>query len=593
MDITSSLITLIIILMIVYLTYNYLYKPKKSNQKLHEQKLELSHVELLKIKREKLEDLRRNIHLNIEGEYAPETRVFFPTSEIKDAHILLMGAAAGSALGGAHSYYDLHQTFSDNEDFIKTMEDRYNNKFLEADYNTWLQQLKLLNEFNGVQQNYVSNYAGYKAESLTQEKLESLGYQVTPFESRNHPNDDLQAVTPEGEEINISVKSYSSIESLKNAVKNHPDSTHYAINDELYKEIQGDINLQNWFQSRNVDIIDGGYSNEFLRKSAEKSISAFKGMQESVQGEVLEGLSESLLDSIPFSSLIIFARNQYKHNNAFKNGSQSESEYKINKVSDQAGFAGRIGVSLFSAKIGAAAGTIFGPPGTAIGGVAGGVVGALGVTTAVSKAKDSFKWGEIYKAQLMTSNLYSKDLFNEPTEEWIRNYVLKINESQLKLKQLQQQEFKYKEELNAYSIVMPSIEAVIWEQSMKDLDKYLQNIDEMQEIVQQKIEDEFYSWYEEAAELMNKKTRKFWSERILGEWVLRQATFNNFPLDSAISDLGEKYKIQIEKNPHYITQFSFDPVSNIRAIAIAEQLETSNMVVQSPMFNLSNERNAV
>lgn len=274
--------------------------------------------ELLQIKKKRLQELRKLIHTTPDGTYSPETRTINVSEDLHSATILTLGMVGGGAYGVGESYYNLNQAFSENEEFTSVMESRYNNVFENADRNTWLSKLEDLNKEETIKANYISNFAGYKAELLGIEKLESLGFEVQQFEARNHPDNDLLAISPSGETIEISVKNYENVNYLKRAVIEHPESKNYLINTEIYNKIQSNPELEEWFSSRGIQLFDGEYTNAELRQTAQESIEAFSDMKGSVGEELADGAIEGILDSIPLTTLVLLGYKIKKIKRSFK-----------------------------------------------------------------------------------------------------------------------------------------------------------------------------------------------------------------------------------------------------------------------------------
>ena len=64
----------------------------------------------------------------------------------------------------------------------------------------------------------------------TEDKLRELGYEnVSQFESKTHPDNDLKAIDSEGNEVHFSVKSHKSTASFEKEITKHPDSKKYVV----------------------------------------------------------------------------------------------------------------------------------------------------------------------------------------------------------------------------------------------------------------------------------------------------------------------------------------------------------------------------
>lgn len=581
------IIIALIIFLILIITFTLIYRKNKQpniNPEEYERYL-------INLKREKLTELRKLIHLNPHGEYAPEKRIINITEEMRTSSILSGALLGGSLAGITDSYYNIHHTFSENEDFITIMEERFNRKFLNADKDKWLETLNELNSSSTMKNVYISNYAGYKAELLGKQKLEQLGYNVEQFENRIHPDDDLEAITPSGERINISVKSYESVDSLKNAVKNHPNSTHYLINEDLYTKIRSSTKLESWFEDRNIKLINGGYSNSELRKTAEDSIDAFNGMNDSISEELLEGAMENLFDGIPVAALVCFGFKVRRNKKALNQGHQSDFEYKMNFAGDGAGMVTRAAAAVAMGKVGAIAGVGFGPAGVAVGGFVGGFLGAIGAGQLISHSKNQLKWGPIYKSQYEVTKYYENQLFGYKEKNWLMKHVLKTRETEEILKKYKAELAEYNEELDENSAKMPSLNAVVLEQSIKDIENYLALKDAMLDKILQYLKKEFTVWEQEINDRNNKKDNRFILNRLLGEWVLVQTAKNNFPIDRSLKDSFNIYLKRKEISPNYPTKFPFDPIHNLTVLATTVQLEMIEKVISKTSIEIDTNKN--
>ncbi|OCA85896.1 hypothetical protein A8F94_13675 [Bacillus sp. FJAT-27225] len=472
------------------------------------------------------------------------------------------------------------QLIQANQEVIETLKYRNNKEFGDMDLMSIGNRL-----MENSQTTYASHFAGQKAEFLAKEFLEEKGYNVNLFENRNHPNDDLIAVNPEtGEETLYSVKTYREVSDFLRAVREHPESTHYIVNNEIYEKMDQSGDLHS-LSSRGIEVLNGQYENKELReefftlinalttnhtnfarelnRAAETRNSTIDHLDEASQKDLnLEDLDLNIVEDIPLVSSVFLLTQTAKGIYSLKKGSTSEHEFKVDLGVDVLkfggkGVAGAAGASL-GALIGGSIGTIVAPgagtaAGAAVGKVIGGFSGVWATGSATSGLKESYKWGDIIDAQQSIGNFCLQG-FSEDIRRDLMDKAFYINET---IRTLKKEESylvnKYAKELDPTNPEMPTLASVLCEQTVYDLRTFLQYLD----MLVNAIEDDIKDACNKAAE--NDKRNKFSNQHYLGEFLLNCEIFELEQLPTKLVTAKIKYKKNKEKSPNYPVKLPFDP----------------------------------
>ena len=291
------------------------------------------------------------------------------------------------ALGGAFagmSILDIYTATNKHQEVLQTIEARFPNEMGDANSISWLNKILKL-EKNNSSQSYISAYAGEKAEIESIDTLRELGYEnVSQFESKTHPDNDLKAIDSEGNEVHFSVKSRSSVADFQKEVAEHPDSKNYVVNSELYQDMEESGLLMD-YENKGIHITDGDFSHIEHIQEAE---TAFEHIGQSVD----------VSDNIPLIALAMLGYKTFNNIIDFKKGKQSKKELGINIAMDTVGIGGRAVGAWGGAQAGAIVGTPFGPIGTVAGSIAGVAIGYITTSQIMKDIKEDRKWGDIIEA---------------------------------------------------------------------------------------------------------------------------------------------------------------------------------------------------
>lgn len=470
------------------------------------------------------------------------------------------GVAAMGVGATAMNLYDIYEACENHEEVLDVLEDRYN-RVLGPDTTPieWFDKIKELFEkgdsFIGA---YVSGYAGQAGENAVVQMFESQGENAQLFESRTHPNDDVRVTHPDGSVTDYSVKSYANMDDFLSVVKDHPDSTHYAVNSELYKELENNGMLER-LQSEGITIIDGNFSHELNRDIAE---SAFADIDEAGDFD----------DDISDVAHIFFGYKALKNVHQFIEGKQSLQELGINVTADIV----RIGVGgLFAtggAQIGAAIGTMIAPGlGTIIGGGVGAVVGTFGGLELFQWAKERLKWGDTIDAIDYFGNAYNQG-FTDFMRENIKDYILNRKEIAEKLKEEKKLKEKYREQLSPYSsspVSLPGILSHLYTQNLKAaLEKTDNSI--------KYSEEELLCLCQQAGNKLSQgdpeKADKF-GKRFWGEIIAANAEVLFGDNLAKTDDYYQKYQNNMRTAPNHPYRFSVDTKTLLQGVCIKHMNE--------------------
>ena len=297
-------------------------------------------------------------------------------------------------LGGAFtgmSILDIYTATNKHQEVLQTIGERFPHKMGNANSFAWLKKIAQLEKDNSSQP-YINAYTGEKAEIESIDKLKELGCKnVSQFESKTHPNNDLKATDNEGNEIHFSVKSHKSTASFEKEVTGHPDSKNYIVNSELYQDMEESGQLID-YKSKGIHIVDGGFSHTEHVQEAEI---AFEDIRESME----------VSDDIFFISLGVLSYKAFNNVIDFKKGEQSKKEFKINVAMDTIDVGKQAIGGWVGSEVGGVVGTAIIPgPGTVAGRVGGAIVGRH-IIKGIDKTfeimndiKEEWKWGDIIEA---------------------------------------------------------------------------------------------------------------------------------------------------------------------------------------------------
>ncbi|WP_157891932.1 hypothetical protein [Paenibacillus crassostreae] len=495
----------------------------------------------------------------------------FSSGRIRNESLVLGGGAV------ANTIFDLYSTLDNHEQFLDVIEHRFPNEMGDATPLEWINKVETLyqdgdNSVSG----YVSAYAGQQAENITVDHLTSSGEQASQFESRIHENDDVRAIDENGIITDYSVKSYGSIDSFNQAVTDHPESSHYFVNHELYAQLE-EKGLLSSYLNKGIDIEDGGYLNETLRSEASSALDAIHG-------------ASDVADHIPFLGLAMLGIKSVRNTHEYYKGKQSGNEFGINVVSDTVRIGASTGGAVVGAKAGAIIGTAIAPGiGTIVAGGIGGIVCSMATGSMVNWFKEKWKWGDILKAQYNIGSQFING-FSQHMKSTIKHRTLPYKEVQSKLEIAQSIKDKYRKQLKPYSFKKVSHSAVLAYLHESNLSAFLKRINNAAEITERQLLD--LCGQAAARQVANDshKKKKEVASRFLGELVLTSSYLkSDFDMKRKFGNEIHMYEKQKSKNPNHPFQFSQPSDSIIEGIAIRSLFNSPLIDVKSTYYKKKNK----
>lgn len=468
---------------------------------------------------------------------------------INESTILAAGATGISIL-------DVYHTMDQHEQFLSILEQRYPNELGNATPMEWLQKVYTLHESGDASMNaYVSGYAGEAAEMEAMQHFNSQGLQAEQFASKTHPDNDIRVFQEDGTYIDYSVKSYSNVSDFQNVVLNHPNSTHYVINDELYEKLQQNGMLQD-YANNGITIVNGGYSTIALRNDASNAME-----------DILD--AGDVAGNIPFVGLGVLAFKGVNNVRQFSKGHQSTSETGMNIANDVVRLGAATGGGFALGQVGAAIGSVVTPGiGTVIGGGVGAIVGAIAAGSFVQSLKEKWKWGNIIKAQTEVGRAYYS-YYHHSIPNRISNNLFHSSENNQKLWNEQILLQKYKNQLNPYKKENVTIAAVLSQTYCDELSMLLKKI----KFASKKTKKELEKLCREAANKYSQiNTKTSFTDakyRYMGELILgNQDILLDDRMQSQFADVIRKYEAQKKSNPNYPIRFQLDPKDILNGLAL-------------------------
>lgn len=474
----------------------------------------------------------------------------------------------------ALSLFDIYASCENHSQVLEVLEYRFNNAIGQATSVDWYNKIEeLIKHGDRAIDTYVSAYSGQAGENATVNFFNSHGQNAELFESRTHPDNDVILHGPFGSHTEYSVKSYSDLSELKRAIANHPGSTHYAINSELYNQLENK-GLIEQYHSQGIDIIDGHFSNIDNRH---KAVDAFNDIHNA--GDVAH--------HVPIIGLAIFGVKTIKNFSKYQNNQQSGYEFGVNMVGDFAGVGARTVVGMGGAKVGAVIGTMITPGiGTIIGGGIGAIAGAVAASGVVEWLKEKFKWGDIIATLDYYGDMF-KNGFDSKVKDKIKNSLLGYPEVIESLKEEKVLLEKYEEQLNPKSknkITLPAILCKI------QYDRLNRLVNDMDSIVND-AENSIYTLCRTAAIQRGGSKDKIEriSKRLLGELVINNPDI--FLEDRIDYYKNDTYWRQVNSSPNHPYRFSQNPKDIVHGLIYKSYFDRVNgysdeYSMQSHLFSI-------
>ena len=453
------------------------------------------------------------------------------------------------ALGGAFtgmSILDIYKATNKHQEILQTIEKRFPNEMGDANSFAWLKKITQL-EKNNSSQSYINAYTGEKAEIKSIDKLNELGHKnISQFESKTHPDNDIKAVDSEGNEVHFSVKSRSSVADFQQEVVEHPNSKNYIVNSELYQNMEESDQLMD-YKSKGINIIDGDFSHA---EHAQEAKIAFEDIAESTE----------ISDDIYLIALANLGYKTFNNIINFTKGTQSKKELGINIAIDTAGIGGRAVGTWGGAQVGALVGTPFGPVGTLAGGIGGGIVGCITTSQIMKDIKEDLKWGDIINAIDYYGEIYHPFFMDSKEKGSYKQNVSKnsINKNiydniyncSTVLEQLKTEKNIYKNNsrfLARWCLIPRNITETLILEHIKSLKKYLNNT----KLAVIKSFEKLQKILKDIAEKLPEDEREDIVRKYIGEFIVENKEIFIESPSLKEAKLLKEYRLQKKECPHH------------------------------------------
>jgi len=462
----------------------------------------------------------------------------------KEKNKTLIESSALAAGATSLNIYDIYAASEKHEEVLNVIGERYNREIGEdASPLEWHAKVKEL--FAGGDKsvdNYVSAYAGQAGEISAIEMLEKSGKKAELFPSRTHPDNDIRVYNQDGTHTDYSVKSYQDISDFKSVVQDHPESTHYVVNSEIFEQLKENGDLAK-YQEEGIEILNGEFSHELNRQMAEDALIEFHE-------------ETGILDDIPFLALGLFGVKTIK--NIVDNSKQVQSNYEtsVNVLGDLSRLGTMAIVATEIAEIGGLIGTAIAPGiGTLIGSGMGALVGAMGGAKLINLAKERIKWGKIIDSIDVIGKAYNQQL-RDKIKDNLKNNVFSLEKIKSSLNDENELRKKYNKSISPYEYSNVTLPGVLTHMHSKMLETRIEQIEQAPDL----FEKELYKLCNKASKMMSKddeKRRQLIRTRLIGELLASNSDTlldDNFPkvLEKSLND----YKEQIKIAPNHPYKFS-------------------------------------
>jgi len=482
-------------------------------------------------------------------------------------------SAAVGAGASALNLYDIYAACGNHSAVLDVLEGRYNHIMGDATPMEWYEKIEQLNDAGASSLGaYVSGYAGQAGENAAISMFENSGMKAELFESRIHPDNDIRVFDNDGSFTDYSVKSYSDASNFKEILQEHPGSSHYVINHELYEQLSESGDLDQ-ISSQGIEILDGGFSNEVARGAAEN---AFDGISD----------AGDISDNIPIVALALFGVKTVRNVVQLSKGKQSGYETIVNISGDfvRIGAAGVCAVGC--GKIGAFIGTAVNPGvGTIVGSGIGVIVGAIAGSSLINFAKERIKWGKIIDAVDVLGKRYEEGVFS--IESAAQNGLYGISDIRNCLSDERRLSDRYAAELNSYSRRKPSLPALLTHIHCKSLNAQISRVIRAASSFRLEIDNLCSSAAMKMANGKEGKARKI-KRRLVGELIASnsETLFSGVPAEPELAVALDGYNQQIAKSPNHPYKFQHDSKDIVNGLAVRSLKEAeSRTLISMPTVN--------
>lgn len=462
-------------------------------------------------------------------------------------------AATISTASVGVSLFEIYATMDKHSELLETLEQRFPKAHGGKDIWDWYEHIsENITGNSEAIESYVSCFKGQVAENYAVELLKEKGLNAHLFDSLTNETNDIFVTLKDGSKELYSVKC-GDTKYIRHCIEN-TYAENYIINSESYAELE-DAGLIDFYKNHGITIIDGNYSDNQLTYMAESSFE-----------EIAEAGDVS--DTIPYLALACLGIKTYKNIKKYADGTQSKTETMTNMGFDIAktGTAGTF--AYLGSEAGAYVGSMICPGvGTIIGAGIGALAGIVMGNSLFDKGKEKIKWGKIIYAQEYFGEKFKRDKANLFCYRAVDKY-LKTYELNNEIKREKMLCDTYKDELNPYKLMKPSVSAILTKEYYDSLKQTEKRISYVKNVIKNKMIEVCTSNAVNIAE--NKKDK--YITRLLGELVIGNPDCIVFNGPEEIS-LINGYNEQKLKSPNYPAQFIDSP--NIVMEKIVKQVFNS------------------
>jgi len=447
---------------------------------------------------------------------------------------------------------DIYINSSERELVLSTIQRRFPHTTGDIDApDDWYKKLASLKS----EQSYINAFTGHFGEDKAIERLNELGIESKPFESLIHKDNDL--VAKDG--TAYSVKSYSSESNFLGVVKEHPDSSNYIINSDLYEKLNSSGQLTELNNSGNT-VIDGGWQHLDAVDMAQARLG-------SISSDIYDELYDGVIDDVPLVGAIVILCNLgadlYKYANDRITTHEMQQNASVTAGKIAATGSGAAAGGAMGATIGSA---IFPLAGTLIGAGVGSFIGGIYGRRAADSIGKIWKWGSSIAAYRHFYKKYG-DGWGSANQS-IQNRFFKTVDIENDLQVVSSTHLEFEDQLDLSSTVPVSLQAVLIDESKQRLERSLEIVKRATEKVQTATLEFAIDWGIQMNPRKRKKAREA-SELLYGAILAENAEwlFDLSPEDHAIVN---QMKDEMRQSPNIPLKLNVSKQQILKALAIAQ-----------------------
>ncbi|MBU1102001.1 MAG: hypothetical protein KKA84_16515 [Bacteroidetes bacterium] len=380
--------------------------------------------------------------------------------------------SASSAYAGLNMC-DIYLNTQNRDYVISTLQERFPHATGDlSSAEEWAEKLATLKS----NQTYISGFAGQVGEHKAQETLEAMGYETKFFDSLTNKDNDLQGIDGGPD---WSVKSYNDLNNFKQIIEDHPNSSHYVINSEIFEKLQENGDLEA-YKDAGITIIDGNFSHsENVELAAERL--------NSMTGDIADEIGDGIMDDIPIVAGIVMLSNIGINVHKYYKGYVSKEEAYKDVLRGVAKITAASGGAAAGTAIGASIGSaIFPLAGTLIGGGVGAFIGSMGVREIVDNIAMKWKWGYSLEAYEYFASQYS-DNWSSAIKNAILDRYYHYSSIKYNLALEEKRFYNYSNQISISDPTPPTISAVIIDETIHRLKRTISVIKTASEKVQEEL----------------------------------------------------------------------------------------------------------